>query len=316
MPKQSLVIFALLAGFCLSTQGVYGDQQNYSIGESAAAYLNIPVSARQSSLAGAGVAATRDISALTINPAGLAKLANLEAQALHGFWVQDIFYDHLAFGSQLGAEAGLAASITYFNFGSLDKYSLDALNNPVAEGSFTPYVLLFNAGIGHQVMTDLGLGVNLKVLSQQIDDYQASAFALDVGALYATPLPGLSAGLTLANIGSELDNSPLPLRVTIGAAFETEFQALGKDQLLATLEAAFPTASFENTDLIVGAEYWYDKSLALRAGYQLDQEAGLGGAKGFSAGLGVRYQMVDINFGFSSLGELGGVYQIDVALRL
>lgn len=267
-------------------------------------------------MAGAGVAVTDDLGALTINPAGLSRMGGSEIQALHGFWVQDIFYDHFAYGQLLGAGTAAAASITYFNFGAMDKYGLDAIGNPVAQGTFTPTVYLLTAGVGQRVLPEVGVGLNLKYLSQSIDTVSSSAFAVDLGAVYDTEVKGLSVGMTLSNIGSELDGNALPLDLNLGAAYQLPLQGLGQDLLNLTLEGAIPTLAADNYDVMAGVEYWYNRLLALRVGYQLDTDAGLGGIEGLTAGLGVHYQSLQLNFGFSSLGVLGEVYQIALGFKL
>ncbi|MEW6515790.1 MAG: PorV/PorQ family protein [candidate division FCPU426 bacterium] len=315
MHKSSTWLILGTLVFCCGGT-LWAEQVNFAAGETAAAYLNLPVNARQTGMAGAGVAVADDLGALTVNPAGLSRMQGAELQALHGFWVQDIFYDYLAFGQPVDAGTAVAASLAYFNFGSMDKYVMDAIGNPVAQGTFTPYVYLLTAGVGQSVLPELGVGLNLKYLSQNIDTSSSTAFAVDLGAAYATDIKGLNVGLTLSNIGSELDGKSLPLDVNLGAAYQLALQGLGQDQLNVTAEAAIPTMASDNYDVMLGAEYWYNRLLALRVGYQLDADAGLGGIEGLTAGLGFNYQMLSVQFGFTSLGVLGEVYQIGLGLKL
>ena len=232
---------------------------------------------------------------------------------MHSLWVNDIFFDNLAYGQRLMPGSALGVSITYFNFGSLDKYVVDAVGNPMADGSFTPYVLVANAAYGHKVMPELSLGINLKGVMQQIDTTNSSAFAADLGALYFTGIKGWTAGITLANIGSQLDASDLPLKVRLGTAYQMPLQMMGPDTLLLTLESVLPAIAIENFSVLAGAEYVYNHLIALRLGYKADQDAELGGLDGLSAGFGVHYQMLQFDFGFTSLGVLGESYQLGVS---
>ena len=313
MKKISLYFLVFVMGCGYLADRAQADQQNFDLGKSAAAYLNIPLGARQTSLAGSFVAIANDLGAITSNPAGLCQIKPLEIRALHSLWVSEIFFDNLAYGQRLMPGSAFGVSLTYFNFGSLDKYVVNATGDPVADGFFTPYVLVANAAYGHKVMSKLALGLSLKGMMQQIDTTNSSAFAADLGALYFTGVKGWTAGITLANIGGQLDESDLPLKVRLGTAYQMPLQMIGADTLLLTLESVLPVIAVESTSVLAGAEYICNNLLALRLGYKADQDAELGGLDGLSAGLGVHYQMLQFDFAFTSLGILGESYQLGVS---
>lgn len=307
--------FMKITGFLLAAgwlgQGLCpAAQQDFGAAESSAAFLNLPGSARQSALAGAG-AATGEILG-GANPAALGRIRSSELQAAHGFWVQDIFYDQLAFGMPWDKSTGWKAELNYYNFGSIDKYSADAGNQPLAQGVVSPYALAAGLGVGQTVMKDLSLGAVLKWVHQNLVDAQSSAAALDLGMLYSPGIKNLQTGLVFSNLGGTLSGFSLPQKVHLGAAYSLYLAGEGRGQLLTTLEAALPTLNPENYDVIAGVEYYPEPAFVLRAGYQLNAEAGLGGLDGLSAGLGYTYRMISLALGFTSLGALGNAFQVTV----
>ena len=89
----------------------------------------------------------------------------------------------------------------------------------------------------------------------------------------------------------------------------------GKGNAVAlALDANGPLAEFSATSINVGGEIWFQGVAAVRAGYRIAR-AGAGGLSGLSAGLGVRWQAIEVNYAYSSFGELGAANQVSLLAR-
>jgi hypothetical protein len=116
--------------------------------------------------------------------------------------------------------------------------------------------------------TNLGLGA---AWAMQLDPHNALTFALDVNKLL---VPTPDAQRTWQNVG-----------VVEGMfqSFSDNYSTRGE--------------KFRELTWSTGVEYWYDKQLALRAGYFYEHES-KGGRQYFTTGLGLKYNLYGINFSY------------------
>lgn len=116
--------------------------------------------------------------------------------------------------------------------------------------------------------TNLGLGA---AWAMQLDPHNALTFALDVNKVL---VPTPDAQRTWQNVG-----------VVKGMfqSFSDDYSTSGE--------------KFRELTWSTGVEYWYDKQLALRAGYFYEHES-KGGRQYFTTGLGLKYNLYGINFSY------------------
>jgi hypothetical protein len=280
--------------------------------DESASWLLIPTSTRQAALSGAIGAQVDDVDALGVNPAGLAELSGNQAQLLHNIWVQSLNVEHLAYGHGFG-NWGFALSGDYFNFGQVNFYSLSS-GTPVANGGFSPMGLDLYAGLGLSLASGFELGVDGKFLMENLESGPSSSTgAADVGLKYKNYPTGLGASVALLNLGGTLEGSDLPLSVDLAAAFTRRLSPdhlirLGADGNLALNNSIGSTES-------LGAEYWYQGTVALRAGYRLAGYGNLQGLAGLSAGVGIKLDQAELNYALTTLGDLGYGSQISLSYR-
>lgn len=289
----------------------FAAQENFGAGSQAAPWLKLPNSARTAALGEAAAALGDDVNSVSVNPAGLTGLGGQQLSLLHNVYVQDSAVEHVAYGMSLGEGSGFAVSLDYLNFGTVDKYKLDASNNLVADGTFNPTGMDLNAAYA-KAMGGVSLGLNAKMVSQTLDGAGSSAFGADLGALWRQSDGGLSLGLAVQNIGlGQLDGANLPLNIKAGLAYRLSV-ADGKDGLLFAADTNSPTADFGASAFSLGAEYSGGRLYALRGGYKL---AGNGGAGGFSAGAGLTYNIATLDYAFVSQGVLGNSNQVSLTVK-
>jgi hypothetical protein len=281
--------------------------------DESASWLLIPTSTRQAALSGAIGALVDDVDALGVNPAGLAELSGNEAELLHNIWVQNLNVEHLAYGHGFG-NWGLALSGDYFNFGQVNFYSLGSSGTPVANGGFSPMGLDLYAGLGLVLAPGFELGLDGKFIMENLESgLSSSTEAADVGLKYKNYPTGLGASVALLNLGGVLEGSDLPLSLDLAAAFTRHLSPdhlirLGADGNLALNDSTGSTES-------LGAEYWYQGTVALRVGYRLAGYGNLQGLTGLSAGVGIKIDQAELNYALTTLGDLGYGSQISLSYR-
>lgn len=151
--------------------------------------------------------------------------------------------------------------------------------------------------------TRFALGANLKVVRQNIEDWSGGGFGADLGALINVT-PQLRLGMSLLNVGGPAvtlreSEEKYPLETRGGATL----QLLGGRAMLA---AEIDHRAEAPVRLHAGAEYWIQRSLALRVGYDDHDAAG-----GFSCKV---TPQVQIDYGVSA-HELGLTHRAGVAYR-
>jgi hypothetical protein len=220
--------------------------------------------------------------------------------------------EYLAYAQPINGQSGLGINLVLVNYGSMDK-TLEVNNLPEMDGTITPMSYLGTVGYGLKLGPMLSLGASIKVLSQNIDTYSSVALAADLGTILE-PMNGLRLGLALKNLGPEVDGFALPMSAHIGAAYALPLTLGEKDkwQLAVDSEVLFGASEFSS--ISVGSEYDYQDTLKIRVGYKLDDKADLGAIKGLTAGVGVKLNIFQVDYAFSSLGELGSNHQVGLSV--
>lgn len=294
------------------SSGLMADQVDYGSATVAAPWLKMPVSARAQAMGGAYAAVAEGANTQSLNPAGLSRLSSMELTLMHNAWFQSMSVEHVAFGMPLGVSQGAALGLDYLNFGTIDKY--DVVNNlPVAEGSFTPTALHLDLGYGRLVAPGVSVGLNGKYISQSIENQASSAFAGDLGLLWKPEENGLAIGLALQNLGSQLDGNSLPQTFVIGGAYGLK---RGEDNdIKGVAQIDYPFADSKALAFGLGGEYWYRQMAGFRLGYRAQDRGSLSGLSGLAAGLGGRYMMMELDYTFTAMGDLGNGNLISVTGR-
>jgi len=251
----------------------------------------------------------------------------------------DLYFDYATIRRDLGPIGTAGLSVTFINLGDqfitgeLDPTVLGTFSSYelAVSGSFGSK-LSANAAAG---VTLKFIYSNLAPEVQntaQKGDGRATAFAVDLGYLHKNFLVDrLNFGLNLTNLGPKItyidaaQADPLPTNLRLGFSYyllKQEYNSLvistEFDRLLVSIpkrgerpdpfyKALFTSWNDEkfNQELKhiianVGAEYWYNNLLALRAGYHYDE---IGKVKYISAGAGLKYSLYRLDFGYISAGE-------------
>lgn len=311
MRKLSALVLVFSGSLAMAA---WADQTDYAIGKVGGSELEIGLGARPVAMGEAFVALADDLNTTAWNPAGLSQIKGIQAGFMHNIYLQDTSMEYLAYAQNLFPGAGIGANVTYLNYGSLDKY--DEVNGlPVANGSFTPTAFTGTIGYGQWLLPSLAVGAALKIISQTIDTENYLAEAVDLGVLYKTSLKGLQLGLAVQNLGTQLAGANLPQNLKVGAAYQLPVKFTAKDTWNTLLDVNVPFGDTSYTSVNVGTEYWYNRVVAARVGYQIKNSGDLGGVTGLTAGAGVKLAMFQVDYALVSYGDLGLTHQLAIAVN-
>ena len=278
-------------------------------GTTAASFLKIGVGARNIAMGETGAAGS-DVNSIYWNPAGLAELGDMELSFMHAMWLQEISYEHLAFGYPTKAGTfGLGAD--YLSMKGIGEYDV---NDTALDTAYKPADMAWTLSYARK-LGEVGLGANLKYISSKLENETAAAVAGDIGAAYGSKL---RIGLAIQNFGGKMkfvsESDPLPLNIKAGGAYELFSDENSAVSLALDVNKPSDNDIYEN----IGAEYTRklgkDIGIACRAGYKTNIK-GYDAISGLSAGAGFNFQAYRLDFAWVPYDDLGDTYRFSLTAK-
>ena len=278
------------------------------VGTTGAQFLQVGVGARPLAMGGAFSALPDDANAINWNPGALAEVKTKNLTASYNALFKDENQGFLGYASPVG-QAGTAA--VGFNYLMVSDIPRRAAESDAPDSTFANQNYVASLAYGRSVILDkFSLGVNLKYIREDLDNFKGSAMAVDLGALYKTPVEHLTAGLVMQNLGTRIGPDPLPLTFKGGAAYR-----LFKERLVLASDVDW-LAMDQRAYWDLGGEFWLDKALALRAGYELGHGVDKTGSMvGFATGFGVKISQLVLDYAFVPFGDLGNTHRFTLGWR-
>jgi len=238
----------------------------------------------------------------------------------------DLYYSYGTYAQHIEDVGTVAANLVFMNLGEFQR----TLQSGVVVDKFNSSEFTFSLAFGTKITNDMGLGVNLKFIRSNLTPQTATnpagagnSAALDIGLLWKPSKLGfmednLSLGFNLQNLGPKItyinQADPLPTMLRLGGAYKfysDEFNELtlaidvvkllvnrdsvgGSDPVPISLVTGWRRPGIE---VGVGIEYWYEKIVAMRAGY-FNEPSNLGNRKYWNLGAGIRYKIFQLDFGY------------------
>jgi len=268
--------------------------QNPNLGTSGAQFLQIPIGARAEAMGGAVVGYIDDASSVFWNPAGIAKVKNVQVFFSYMDWFSlfnhsaaSLVYTNEDFGS-------IAGSVIMFNTSDME------ITTELEPNGTNRYFDASDMAIGvtyARFLTDkFNVGVTVKYIYQQIWNETADGFAFDIGTQYTLDFQNLTIAMSMTNFGGDLrfegsdlavnyssdiypqaritpaqlatEEYPLPLNFQLGIAFDV-FEA-DFVKMRADIDATHPNDNDEQ--LLFGTEFSFFDRFYLRGGYKFNDD--------------------------------------------
>ncbi len=310
--------------------------QNPNLGTSGANFLQIPVGAKASGMAGAVVGNIQDASSVFWNPAGLVKVGSVQAHFSYMNWF-DLF-DFNAAAIAYNVEGYGVFALSMISFGT-DGIEVTTEEKPNGTGRFyDAQDLALGLSFSRYLTDRFSFGVTVKYVSQKIWNESANGFAFDLGTQYQLDFQNLTIAMSMSNFGSDMrldgpdlnithlrnqnypisrltparlqtSDYPLPLNFQVGIGFDVYEGEFVK--VLGGIDAVHPNDNSERLNF--GTEISFFDRLYLRGGYKYnysdeDFTFGAGGSVPFSSTL------IRFDYAYSVYDILPSVHRISLDL--
>ncbi len=283
----SMMVIALAAGLFLS-EARAGDRSGTVTGQ----FLKLGLSARAIGMGGAQVAVADGASSLGFNPAGILSVPDYGFAATYTALYANIQH---SYGSVVKNIPGLGAIGASFIMLATDDMIETTPAFPEGTGrTFRASEYAFSIAFARQVTEQFRVGVNGKYIKSDLfnSELGTSSFAVDVGTLYDIPILRSHIGVSLTNIGKDLqyinEIYSLPTALRFGVLVDVYKDPAAQNQFVSVFQITRLNDADEQYN--IGMEYLFNNVLALRAGYKFfyDQE-------NVTAGFGLRLNSLGIN---------------------
>ncbi|MBI4425886.1 MAG: hypothetical protein HY554_19305 [Elusimicrobia bacterium] len=340
---RSLLLACLLAG---AARPAAASAKN--AGGDTAQFLTIGAGARALGLGDAYGPVAEGPDAIYWNPAGLAGLPGPQASYSHVEYLRSFRHEHFAYAQRaLGGGMGFAGTVWR-------AAELDARTSAnVHLGKFAPHSESFAVAYARSFWEHSDMptrdreffldkydmpwtprpiqepdvswegsarfGLAVKAVRETIRERGASAVAVDLGGLYYPyAVEGLSASLTLRNLGSRprfiREKGSLPTEAGVGLAYARRSD---RRVFMPVLELALPYYGdpFAKLGFELGTRLGEGSSAFLRGGYKTQSAPHLGPAAGATVGVGVQVRHLSLDLAFQPMGELQDVLKLSLGYK-
>lgn len=314
MKRSKIAITVVLVFVCSLTSAIAVD--------SPFNFLRYVSGARAAGMAGTFVAMQNDVNGVFYNPAILSTVDEKYLSATFLKHVLDINSGTIAYATGYKENGIIGAYIGYTNYGSFDRSN----SNGDKTGDFGANDLALGVAYSNQIDTNFYYGAGLKYIYAGIDDAAASALGLDLGLFYRAPDGRTTLGVSLLNAGFQLSkmngvSESLPVDLKLGASYKVKnlplVVAISFNHLADDTEAFFD--KFKNVS--IGGEFTAGKYIRLRLGYDnqirnLTDSKIETGLTGITAGLGIRTNDFNFDYGYSNYGSSANLHRFSVSLDI
>ncbi len=336
----------LLGGIFMLGQPLAGQP-----GGKAFQFLEVTNSARVAALGGDAVAQNdNDLDLAYHNPAMLN--ADMRHQLVINYvnYFAGVNYGYASAATAL-KKGTIAGGIHYLNYGKFQGADeTGALTNTFKASDYSINILY-----SRPLDSLFTIGLTMKSIFSDLETYNSSALAVDVGLMYHNPDSRFSAGLVIRNAGFQINtyypngaHEPLPFEIALGVSQSLKYAPLTfflvadhleKWDLTYTTNAdkekdedplTGTSSEKEGFDLafdklmrhmVIGTEINLGKNISLRAGYNYRRRQELKidtkpGMVGFSWGIGVKISKFKISYAHPSYHLANGGNYFSLSMNL
>ena len=323
-----LILTMMLVSGILQGQSLLPKLGEQRAGTASLTFLKIGVGARAVSMGGAYVAQANDVTSMYWNPAGLTQIGHHELMVSHLDWLVDIDMEYLGYVHQINRLIAIGGFVEYLHMADMP---VTTEYHPYGDGTYFHYSDMVT-GISTSIrMTDkFSFGVTIKYVREDMVDLVMDGMMMDLGTYYWTGYHSLRIAAAMRNFGPELRPDGTYQRMQIdGDVEDTKYEAFSPPiifamgvamdvlenephKLTGTLQMNHPMDDAEK--YIAGAEYQWQKLLALRMGYQMNSDVS---PLSFGAGLRISLagKVLKCDYSYSNYEFLNDTQQISLGFE-
>ncbi|HPH62121.1 MAG TPA: type IX secretion system protein PorQ [Paludibacteraceae bacterium] len=181
--------FSTMVGLCASNESVYK-------------FVTLPNSSAVSALGGTNISLqNQDLNLVFQNPALLSNEMNNDLVFNYMNYISDVNFGSAGYSHNIDSLSAWAIEMTYVNYGSFDGYTKD----DVSTGEFSAGDFALSAVYSRMLFDRIRAGITLKPVYSYMDTYNSFGVLVDVGAVYYDKEHDFSTGLTLKNVGVQIN---------------------------------------------------------------------------------------------------------------
>jgi len=317
------------------------------VGSTSMQFLKVMPCARATALGEAYTVWATGAEAIFWNPAGLARVDNMEFSTTYVNWLFDAQQGAFSYALEIPRFGAFGLQIQYVDFGEFEETSNERpyINNPDNPGitgrTFQPFSYLIGISYARYLTDKFSLGISVKYAHESLYNGQrvtaqvrqgvfeevntwANGLLFDFGIRYYTGFRSVHIGAAVQNFGGDVkyakESNPVPLLFRFGIGADV----IGSEALLRSglKESRLSVASdiFHPNDyaqqIHVGVEYEYGGLLALRGGYKFNYDF-----DGITFGVGLKHALeglrLSADYSYGAMGTyLGNVQRISLGIGL
>ncbi len=270
-------------------------------------FLKLSTSARAIGIGGAEVAVADGVSSIAFNPSGMLSINDMGVGLTYTAYLANIQHSFAGVVKNFPGIGAVGVSIT-----TLTTDDMMETTPAFPEGTgrvFRASDYAFSLAYAHQVTDQFRVGVNGKYIQSYLFNTElgASSFAFDIGTLYDIPILRSHIGVSLNNIGKDIEfiNETYSLPTALRFGVLVDIMKDANSSVVTTFQVSRLNDADEQYN--VGAEYVLNNMIALRGGWKFvyDQES-------VTAGFGVKLNSLGINstldYGYNYYTYLPGTH--------
>jgi len=284
-------------------------------------FLRTDFNPRTAAMAGSFLTMQNDLNALFINPAGMADIERQSYSFNYTNYVLDINGGTAAYNRILPKFGVLTVGIQYMDFGDFKETNEFA---GLTGDNFGAQDLSFMIGLADHLSEDFTYGVAAKYIYSRLDEYSASAVALDFGLLWMVPfVEDLNLGVTLKNLGTNFayydkTKMSMPLDLRFGVSKKLAHLPLEIALSLNDMNRSADDILSYLKRFSIGGEFKSSEMLRLRLGYDYDLQEGMTNDTdkkfgGLSAGIGILWNDFRFDYAYSNFSILGNIHRFGLS---
>ncbi len=261
-----------------------------SAGNSGLSFLKFGFGARNIAMGDIGNISANDVTSLHYNPAKIGLSNSSQLFFMHNEWIQDVRSENI------GASFTLFGIPLAAGFNTTTVADIEIRRKPgEPDAKFNANFFWGSLSSGFELIDNFYIGATMKYLFESMLANEAAGLGFDFGLFYVTTIEGLNFAASIKNVGSmsELRNeaTKLPSELRAGAGYSFDLKNFNSKITVGTeYQRYLPT---DDNHFLLGAEFFYDETIALRGGYQTGYES-----KGLSAGIGLKWGGLNFDYAF------------------